>query len=141
MAITSGMCRSFKKECLQGIHDFSADTIKVALFTSAATLSPDTTAYATTNEATGTGWSAGGIALPVTSGYPAVDAGSGFGVVRFDDTNALDVTVTFRAVLIYNASKANRAIMVLDRGIDVVITAGPIDFLTNHVSPYLIVIA
>ena len=45
------------------------------------------------------------------------------------------------AALLYNASKANRAIMVLDRGIDVVVTAGPVVFITNHVSPYLIVFA
>ena len=78
MAITTAMCTSFKSELLQGIHNFhngsgggtttttgTGNTFKIALFTSSATLSASTTAYATTNEvsATGTGYTAGGNTL------------------------------------------------------------------------------
>ena len=63
MAITQAMCTSFKKELLTGTHNFtnsSGDTFKLALFTSSATLGASTTAYSTTNEASGTGYTAGG---------------------------------------------------------------------------------
>jgi hypothetical protein len=79
MAITQAMCTSFKKELLEGVHNFKnsgGSTFKLALFTSSATLGAATTAYATTNEVTGTGYSAGGLALtrvdPSTSGTTAL---------------------------------------------------------------------
>jgi hypothetical protein len=70
MAITQAMATSFKVEILGGDFDFSsgtADTFKIALFTSAATLSAATTAYSTTNEVTGTGYTAGGNTLTISS--------------------------------------------------------------------------
>jgi len=63
MAITQAMATSFKVEILGGDFDFSSgttDVFKIALFTSAASLDATTTAYATTNEVTGTGYTAGG---------------------------------------------------------------------------------
>ena len=63
MAITQAMCTSFKKELLLGVHRFgtnAADTMKLALYTSSATLDATTTAYSATNEVSGTGYSAGG---------------------------------------------------------------------------------
>lgn len=141
MAILSGICKSFKQELLQGIHVFGTDTIKAALYTGQASLSPDTTAYSATNEATGTNWSAGGVPLTVREGYPAIDSVTGAGVVAFEDTSTPGVTITFRAVLIYNASKANRALLVLDRGIDVVITGGNLALFSNAAQPHLIAIA
>ena len=63
MAITQAMCSSFKQELLQGKHDFTASTghsFKLALFTSSATLGASTTDYSTTNEVSGTGYTAGG---------------------------------------------------------------------------------
>ena len=66
MAITQAMCTSFKKELLEGVHNFKnsgGSTFKLALFTSSATLGAATTAYATTNEVTGTNYTAGGVAL------------------------------------------------------------------------------
>lgn len=140
MAIVSGICWSFKKECLLGIHDFSADTIKVALFTSVASLGPTTTAYSTTNEATGLNWPAGGTEISARDGYPAITR-EGYAVVAFENAIVQDVTVTFRAVLIYNSSKANRAIAVLDRGVDVILTDGAMVLTNNPAAPNLITFA
>ena len=78
MAITQAMCTSFKVALLDGEMDFSSDTsqvFKIALYTSAATLSAATTAYATTNEVTGTGYTAGGQAIIVSTA--PTDGGSG----------------------------------------------------------------
>ena len=75
MAITQAMCTSFKKELLDGVHNFKnsgGGTFKLALYTSSATLGAATTAYATTNEVTGTNYTAGGANLtrvdPTSSG-------------------------------------------------------------------------
>ena len=64
MAITQAMCTSFKAEILDEQHDLVADTLKIALFTSSANLGASTTAYSTSNEVSGTGYSAGGETLP-----------------------------------------------------------------------------
>ena len=63
MAISQAMCTSFKAEILDEQHDLVADTIKIALFTSSASLGASTTAYSTSNEISGTGYSAGGVNL------------------------------------------------------------------------------
>ena len=63
MAITQAMCTSFKSEALQEGHQLATDTIKIALFTSSATLNATTTAYSTSNEISGTGYTAGGVTL------------------------------------------------------------------------------
>lgn len=120
MALTQCMISSFKAELLGGIHDLDTDTIKLALFTSAATLNTSTTAYATTNEVVGTGYTAGGNAL--TSPVISVDGTTA--IVDFADTTWSAATITARGGLIYNASKANRAIAVLDFGADKTSTAG-----------------
>lgn len=120
MALTQCMVSSFKAELLGGIHDLDTDTIKLALFTSAATLNTSTTAYATTNEVVGTGYTAGGNAL--TSPVISVDGTTA--IVDFADTTWSAATITARGGLIYNASKANRAIAVLDFGADKTSTAG-----------------
>ena len=68
MAITQAMCSSFKTALLNGEMDFSSDTsqtFKIALYTSSATLSAATTAYSTTNEVSGTGYTAGGNTLTI----------------------------------------------------------------------------
>jgi hypothetical protein len=105
------LCNSFKAELFQGIHNFTAitgDVFKLALYTSAASLSASTTAYSTTNESSGTNYTAGGGLLtkvtPVMSGSTAV--------VTFGDLVFGLITVTYRQVLIYNSSKANRAVAV-----------------------------
>lgn len=125
MAITQAMCTSFKQALLDGEMDFSSDTaqtFKIALFTSAATLDATTTAYSTTNEVTGTGYTAGGNTLtisvnPTTSGTTAY--------LDFADTTWAAATITARGALIYKADGVtNPAIAVLDFGSDKTSTAG-----------------
>lgn len=118
------MCTSFKKEILQGVHDFTAstgDTFKLALYTSSATLDASTTAYSVTNEASGTGYSAGGGTLtnvtPTTSGTTAL--------TDFADLTFSAATITARGALIYNDTAAgDPAVVVLDFGSDKTSTAG-----------------
>tara|TARA_Y100001937_G_scaffold94842_1_gene128664 strand:- start:649 stop:1119 length:471 start_codon:yes stop_codon:yes gene_type:complete len=137
MAITTAMCTSFKSELLQGIHNFhngsgggtttttgTGNTFKIALYTSSATLSASTTAYATTNEVSGTGYTAGGNTLtnvdPTTSGTTAL--------TDFADSTFSSSSITARGALIYNSSTtagtANRAVCALDFGADKTSTSG-----------------
>jgi|TARA_R100000081_G_scaffold89414_1_gene62268 hypothetical protein len=137
MAITTAMATSFKSELLQGIHNFhngsgggtttttgTGNTFKIALFTSSATMSASTTAYATTNEVSGTGYTAGGNTLtnvdPTTSGTTAL--------TDFADTTWSSSSITARGALIYNSSttagSANRAVAILDFGADKTSTSG-----------------
>ena len=127
MAISQAMCTSFKQEILQGIHNFtsgsgggtttttgSGNAFKIALFTSSASLGASTTAYSTSNEASGTGYSAGGAALtnvtPTTSSTTAL--------TDFADVTWSSSSITARGAVIYNSStaagSANRAVLVLN---------------------------
>lgn len=114
MSIVQTQTTSFKAELYQGIHDLTADTLKIALYTSFANLNADTTAYSATHEITGTGYTAGGkVVTNVTinsSGYTAY--------VSFDNVVWNPAAFTTRCALIYNSSKANRSIAVLDFGSD-----------------------
>ena len=123
MAITQAMCTSFKKELLEGVHNFKnsgGSTFKLALFTSSATLGASTTAYATTNEATGTNYTAGGANLtrvdPSSSGTTAL--------TDFADLTFSTATVTANGALIYNSSASDKAVIVLAFGGDKTSTAG-----------------
>lgn len=120
MALTQAMCSSFKTELFGGTHDLDTDTIKLALFTSAATLDATTTTYSTTNEVVGTGYTAGGNTL--TS--PVISLDGTTAIVDFADTTWAAATLTARGALIYNSSKANKAIAVLDFGADKTSTNG-----------------
>ena len=120
MAITQAMCTSFKTELLGGVQDLDTDTIYIALFTSSATLSAATTVYSTTNEVSGTGYTAGGNALTGA----VISADGTTAIVDFDNTTWASSTITARGALIYNSSKANRAIAVLDFGSDKTSTDG-----------------
>jgi hypothetical protein len=110
MAITQAMCNSFKTELLGGTHDLDTDTIKIALFTSSATLGASTTAYSTSNEVSGTGYTAGGNTLAGAT----ISLSGSTAIVDFTDTTWSSATITARGALIYNSSKADRAIAVLD---------------------------
>ena len=115
------MCSSFKPEILGGIHDLDTDAIFIALYTSSATLGAATTAYTTSNEvATGGGYTAGGIQL--TS--PVITLDGTTGICDFADATWPAATITARGALIYNSSKSNKAIAVLDFGSDKISTAG-----------------
>lgn len=120
MAITQAMCTSFKTELLGGVHDIDTDVIKIALYTSTATLGAATTAYSSTNEASGTGYTAGGNTLTNAT----ISSDGTTAIVDFDNTTWVSSTITARGALIYNSSKANRAIAVLDFGSDKTSTDG-----------------
>lgn len=120
MAITQALCNSFKQELAAMTPHTAADTYKIALFTSAATLSKATTAYAATNEASGTGYSAGGVAL---TGFAAsLDTDSA--IIDFADPSWASSSITARGALIYNSSRSNKAVAVLDFGSDITSTNG-----------------
>jgi hypothetical protein len=119
MAIVQGKCTSFLSELLAGTHVIGTDVLKIALYTSSASLTKDTTVYSATNEVVGTGYVAGGATLS------GVTVGSSDGVVwiDFNDVTWPASTLTARGALVYNSSKANRAIWVLDFGSDKVSSA------------------
>ena len=103
MAITSAICNSFKVEILKGVHNFTAstgNTFNLALYTSSATLGAGTTAYTTTEEITGTGYTAKGNAL--TSVTPVADGTTA--VCDFADTSFTSATFTANGCLIFNDS-------------------------------------
>jgi len=119
MALVQTLCSSFKQESWLGIHDLDTDVLKMALYTSAASLGADTTVYTATGEVSGGNYLATGQILTnvqvLLSGTTAY--------ATFDNPVWAGVTFTARGALIYNTSKADRAIAVLDFGADKV--AGP----------------
>tara|TARA_R100000541_G_scaffold10661_1_gene18663 strand:- start:1774 stop:2193 length:420 start_codon:yes stop_codon:yes gene_type:complete len=121
MAIAQAMCTSFKSEILDEQHDLVADTIKIALFTSSASLGAATTAYSTTNEvANGNGYATGGVTL--TSRTVGTSGTTAF----FDaaDPSWTSATFTANGALIYNSSNSNKAIAVLAFGGDFTVAGG-----------------
>ena len=124
MAITQAMCTSFKQALLDGEMDFSGDTaqtFKIALYTSSATLDASTTAYSATNEVSGTGYSAGGNTLTISTN-PTTSGTTAF--LDFADTTWSTATITARGALIYESGGSNPAVAVLDFGGDKTSTAG-----------------
>jgi hypothetical protein len=120
MAIAQGMCSSFKREILLGEHDLDTDVIKIALYTNAADLSAATTVYTATNEVVATGYVAGGNTLTGA----AVTLSGTTAIVDFADTSWTSSDIVARGALIYNSSKTNKAIAVLDFGADKTPTGG-----------------
>ena len=120
MAITQAMCTSFKAEILDEQHDLVADTIKIALFTSSASLGAATTAYSTSNEVSGTGYSAGGETL--TSRTVSTTGTTAY--FDADDPTWTSASFTARGALIYNSTNSDKAIAVLDFGGDFTVSSG-----------------
>lgn len=123
MAISTTMTTSFKKELLEAVHNFllsGGDAFKLALFVAAATLDATTTAYAATNEASGTNYTAGGSAL--TRVDPASSGTTGY--TDFADLVFSNVTITARGCLIYNSTDTNKSCSTHDFGADKTATAG-----------------
>jgi len=115
MAITSTLTTSFKKELLEAKHNFLAsggNSFKLALYTSSATMGATTTAYSTSQEASGTNYTAGGNAL--TNNGVAV--ASNIAYVDFADLTFSSVTLTAVGALIYKSGGSNNAVLVLDFG-------------------------
>jgi hypothetical protein len=143
MAITQAMCTSFKKELLEGKHNFmlsGGDTFKIALYTSSATLSAATTAYSGTNEVSGTNYSAKGNTL--TRIDPSSSGTTGF--TDFADTTWASSTITARGAVIFNEdTTGDTSVLVLNFGADKTSTAGDftIAFPTADASDAIIRIA
>tara|TARA_R110000823_G_C15732690_1_gene479943 strand:+ start:80 stop:517 length:438 start_codon:yes stop_codon:yes gene_type:complete len=120
MAITQAMCTSFKQALLDGEMDFSsntAQTFKIALYTSSASLDAATAAYTTSNEVTGTGYSAGGNTLTISTN--PTNGGSGTTVfLSFTNTTWTSSTITARGALVYQSGGGNPSVAVLDFGAD-----------------------
>lgn len=114
MPIIQGQTTSFKLELPQAIHNLLTDTLKIALYTSLADIGPDTTVYTTTNEVSGTGYTAGGAVLTGA----AITADNKTACITFNNVSWPGSGFTARGALIYNTSKANRSIAVLDFGDD-----------------------
>ena len=142
MAISTAMCTSFKQEILVGTHNFTAtsgNTFKLALYTSSASLGASTTAYTTSNEVSGTGYTAAGAALtsvtPTTSGTTAL--------CDFADLTFSSSTITANGALIYNDTQSDKAVCTLAFGGDKTSTAGDftIQFPTADASNAIIRIA
>jgi hypothetical protein len=122
MAIIQGMATSFKVQLLEGQHNFSANTFKLALYTSSATLGENTTAYSTSDEVASTGnYSAGGNTLTV-SVTPTNTGNVAF--ISFSNTSWANATITANGALIYNSNLSNAAVAVLAFGGDKTSTNG-----------------
>lgn len=144
MAISQAMCTSFKVGILDGVFDFGSGTtqvFKIALYTSAATLGAGTTAYSTSDEVVGAGYTAGGNTL-VVSQVPTSSGTTAF--LSFSDTTWSTATITARGALIYLANgTTNPSVAVLDFGGDKTSTAGnfTIQFPTADASNAILRIA
>ena len=118
MSITTAMCTSFKKELMEAVHNFKnsgGSTFNLALYTSSASLDASTTAYTTSNEVSGTGYTAKGSSLtrvdPSTSGTTAL--------TDFADLTFSSSTITARGALIFNDSASgDPSVCALDFGAD-----------------------
>ena len=138
MPITQAMCTSFKAELMLAVHDFrvtGGDTFKLALYTSSATVDANTTAYTSSDEVTGTNYTAGGGTLSrlgVVTSNTSASAGTGF--TDFSDLTFTNATITARGALIYNNTPSansnanttltNAAVCALDFGSDKTSTDG-----------------
>ena len=142
MAISSAICTSFKQEILVGTHNFTAssgDTFKIALYTSSASLGAGTTAYTTSNEISGTGYTAAGAAL--TSVTPTTSGTTAF--CDFADVSFTSASFTANGALIYNDSQSDKAVAVIAFGGDKTVSSGTftIQFPTADASNAIIRIA
>ncbi len=120
MAIRAGTCESYLRDIIVGLHQPS-DTYKIAIYDKDATLSSATQAYTSAHEVVGKGYPAGGVEL---TGFGRTTKGAG---LCFHDACVPKATITGRGALIYNATKGNRAIVVLDFGQDIVSTQAPFE--------------
>jgi hypothetical protein len=127
MSILQTVTTSCKIQLLQAVHNFgptTPNTFKVALYTAAADLNAATTIYSTTNEVTGTGYTAGGNTLVITtsptSGNNSNAVPTAF--ISFQNTSWTGASFTARCALIYNVTQGNKSIAVLDFGSDKTVT-------------------
>lgn len=119
MALQQTATNSFIAQLPLGVHDLANDTLKMALYTGAATIGADTEQYTTTGETSGTGYAAGGVVLTNVT----VAGADGEAYISFDNPSWPSSSFTCRGALVYNASKADKSIFILNFGSDKV--AGP----------------
>ena len=124
MAIVQTQTTSFKVELLTGIHNFgtgvvraatTADTFKIALYTSDVSLNATTPTYATSDEASGTGYIAGGNTLTISHVPTSTDTTA---FLSFSTTSWASSTISARGALIYNSTQGDKSVAVLDFGDD-----------------------
>jgi len=132
-SIVQTQTTSFKTELYQGVHDLSTDTLKIALYTANADLNAATTAYSSTNEVTGGGYTAGGVVLTGTT----INSENYTAYVNFNNV-VFNASVTARCALIYNVTQGNKSIAVLDFGSDKTSTNFTITMPANTASAALI---
>jgi hypothetical protein len=127
MSIQQTTTTSFRVELLQAVHNFgptTPNTFKIALYTGAANIGATTTAYTTTGEVVGTGYTAGGNTL-VISTSPTASNNTAFvptAFISFANTSWTSASFTCRGALIYNATQGNKSVAVLDFGSDKTVT-------------------
>ena len=128
--LTQTLTTSFKREILEGVHNFLTDTFKIALYTSTATLGPKTVVYTSSGEVTSQGtYAAGGQILTGT----ILSTGSGVAYVTFNNLTWTSVSFTARGALIYNSSKGNKSVAVYNFGTDQ--TAGALNVFNITMPP------
>lgn len=137
MANTQSMCTSFMSELMTATHNFgtapirgasTADTFKAALYLASATVNASTTAYSATGEVTGTGYTAGGVAVTNATAPTSTNASATAGVAYWTPSASITYTTVtlstaFDSVLIYNNTQSNKAVSVHTFGSQTV-TAG-----------------
>ena len=124
MAIGQTLATSFKVEILDGIHNFgvgvirattAADTFKIALYSTLATLNSTTTEYTTQDEVTGTGYTAGGNTLVISQAPTSTDTET-VAWLNFENSSWANATFSADGALIYNSTQGNKAVAVLNFG-------------------------
>ena len=131
MANTQSMCTSFMQELMTATHNFTTgtgDTFKAALYEATATYNASTTAYSTTGEVSGAGYSAGGVTVTNGTSPLSTNSSATAGVAYWTPSASITytgvtLTTAFDAVLIYNSSKSDKAVSVHTFGSQTV-TAG-----------------
>jgi hypothetical protein len=120
MAIQQGLTNSFKQEMLQAGQNLATDTLRMALYTAFADIGPETTVYATTNEVpTGNGYTAGGVVMTgVTISTQTSGPNAGTVYVDFNNVSWPGANFVARGALIYNTTRSNKTVAVLDFGSD-----------------------
>lgn len=137
MSNTQSMCTSFLSQLMTATHNFgtaptrgttAADAFKAALYVTTATVNAATTAYSSTNEVSGTGYTAGGISVTNATAPSSTNTSATAGVGYWTPSanlvySTVTLTTAFDTVLIYNSTQANAAVSVHTFGAQT-ITAG-----------------
>jgi hypothetical protein len=124
MPIQQGLTNSFKQEMLQAGQNLATDTLRMALYTAFSDIGPLTTVYTTSNEVTGTGYTAGGVTITgvtITTDTTGPNAGTVY--VDFNNVAWPGASFVARGALIYNVTRSNKTVAVLDFGSDKTFTS------------------